>query len=413
MSVGGGGGVLSAQHYKLYNKDLLHMIVNLQTGTTIGHINCSAPTCCDDLAALARRALFLQMIMDIVEFYKNRERYGIQTTKSSSLPLHLSMESKKNSSDTCVTLDGEQIPSVFETVHLGIDRNTRSLVDIKKKLQLGRRTLYSLMGAGAYGNSGLNPPVSFHMWKTFALPRMLYGFECSNLRLSDTVQLESLQRSILRRPQCLPNNTANVAVYCLLGARTVEQEIDYKKLSLLASILYSENTIEFELACRQMAIKGNDSNSWFTHCNHLLHKYKLPNIYNLKQSTNSKETLKAEIKHKIDNYVYQSWFEEGSSKSSLSYLNCSVGEVHQCWKSVDHNTRDVRRALIKVKILTGVYVLQYNTAKFNQHAVMSYCLCRATVEDRVHFVLGCSGLDPVRQNYLKRIQSLLTSLDKK
>ena len=341
----------------------------------------------------------------------------IQTTKSSNLPLHLSTESKKNSTDTCVTLDGEQIPRVLETVHLGIDRNTISFVDIKKKLQLGRRTLYSLMGAGAYGNSGLNPPVSFHMWKTFALPRMLYGLEVSNLRRSDTVQLESLQRSILRRLQCLPNNTANVAVYCLLGARPVEQEIDYKKLSLLASILYSENTIELELACRQMAIKGNDSHSWFIHCNHLLHKYKLPNIYNLKQSTNSKETLKAEIKHKIDNYVHQSWVEEGSSKSSLSYLNlhdCSVGEVHQCWKSVDHNTRDVRRALIKVRILTGVHVLQYNRAKFNQHTVSSTCsLRRAAVEDRVHFVLGCSGLDPVRQNYLKRIQSLLTSLDKK
>ena len=196
------------------------MIVNLQAGTTIGHINCSAPTCCDDLAALARRALFLQMIMNIVEFYKNRERYYIQTTKSSNFPLHLSTESKKNSTDTCVTLDGEQIPSVFETVHLGIDRNTRSLVHIKK-LQLGRRTLYSLMGAGAYGNSGLNPPVSFHIWKKFALPRMLYGLEVSNLRRSDTVQLESLQRSILRRLQCLPNVTANVTVYCLLGARQV------------------------------------------------------------------------------------------------------------------------------------------------------------------------------------------------
>ena len=198
------------------------------------------------------------------------------------------------------------------------------------------------------------------MWKTFALPRMLYGLELSNLRRSDTVQLESLQRSIPRRLQCLPNNTANVAVYCILGARPAQQEIDYKKLSLLASILYSENTIEFELACRQMAIKGNDSNSWFIHCNHLLHKYKLPNIYNLKQSTNSKESLKAEIKHKIDDYVHQSLVEEDSNKSSLSYLNlhdCSVGEVHQCWKSVDHNTRDVRRALIMVKILTGVYVL--------------------------------------------------------
>ena len=90
--------------------------------------------------------------------------------------------------------------------------------------------------------------------------------------------------------------------------------------------------------------------------------------------------------------------------------------MHQCWKSVDHNTRDVRQALIKVIILIGVYVLQYNRAKFkfNQHAVSpTCCLCKAAVEDRVHFVLRCSGLDPVRQNYLKRIQSLLTSLDKK
>ena len=84
--------------------------------------------------------------------------------------------------------------------------------------------------------------------------------------------------SSLRRVQCLPSNIANVAVYCLVGARIVEQEIDYKKLSLLASVLYSENSIECELACRQMAIKGNDSNSWFVHCNHLLHKYMLPNI---------------------------------------------------------------------------------------------------------------------------------------
>ena len=115
------------------------------------------------------------------------------------------MESKKNPTDTCVTLDGEQIPSVSETVHLGVDRNTRSLVDIKKKLQLGRRTLYSLMGAGAYRNSGLNPPVSFHMCKSFALPRMLYGLEVCNLRHSDTMHIESLQRSILWTLQGLPN----------------------------------------------------------------------------------------------------------------------------------------------------------------------------------------------------------------
>ena len=195
--------------------------------------------------------------------------------------------------------------------------------------------MYSLMGASAYDNSGMNPLVSFHMWKTFAIPRMLYGLEISKLRHSDNIQLETLQRSVLRRLQYFPNNTANVAVYCLLGVRPVEQEIDFRKLSLLISILYSENTIESELTKRQIAVMDSDSNSWLIHCNQLLHKHNLPNtsIYNLKQHMNSKETLKEEIKHKIDTYV-----QEGSSKSSLAYLNlhdCSVGRVHWCWKSTD------------------------------------------------------------------------------
>ena len=50
--------------------------------------------------------------------------------------------------------------------------------------------------------------------------------------------------------------------------------------------------------------------------------------------------------------------------ANLPYLilsnlhDCSVGWVHWCWKSTDHNTRDVHRAHVKVKILTGAYILQ-------------------------------------------------------
>ena len=33
------------------------------------------------------------------------------------------------------------------------------------------------------------------------------------------------------------------------------------------------------------------------------------------------------------------------------------------------------------------------------------------MEDRVHFALGCSHLDPVRQNYQMKIQSILSRID--
>ena len=46
------------------------MIGSMCAGTRIRHINCSAPTCCDDLAVLAILAIVLRMILNIVEYYK-------------------------------------------------------------------------------------------------------------------------------------------------------------------------------------------------------------------------------------------------------------------------------------------------------------------------------------------------------
>ena len=73
-----------------------------------------------------------------------------------------------------LTLDSIPIPQETETVHLGIDRNLKATGDVEKKAQLKRRTMYSLMDTGAYDNSGLNPSISCKMWRTFALPHMLY-----------------------------------------------------------------------------------------------------------------------------------------------------------------------------------------------------------------------------------------------
>ena len=134
-------------------------------------------------------------------FYKGRECYLINAQKSVEVLLSLF---KKLLDMEQVTLDDIPIPQESDTVHLGVDRNLKGNGNTEKKAHIGRR-MYALMGAGAYGNSGLNPLVSSKMWKTFALPRMLYGLEVCNLHQADIEQLESVQRGILRRIQCLPD----------------------------------------------------------------------------------------------------------------------------------------------------------------------------------------------------------------
>ena len=132
----------------------------------------------------------------------------------------------------------ESIKKASSTVHLGVERSKTGRPDVGKKIQLGRRTMYGLMGAGVYGGSGLNPMVSVHLWRIYALPRILYGLEVQTCLQSDIVAMEQLQRSILRRIQPkVPNSTAIPALYCLLGIRSLEQELDLRRLSLLANVL--------------------------------------------------------------------------------------------------------------------------------------------------------------------------------
>ena len=122
-------------------------------------------------------------------------------------------------------------------VHLGVNRNAKGQVDIAARVQTGRRTMYAMMGAGAYGSSGVTPPLVAHLWKTYALPRMVYGLEVFYLSNKDILQLEQLQRTVLRKIQSFPINTSLVAVYGLLGVRPIEQELDLRKLTFLGSVL--------------------------------------------------------------------------------------------------------------------------------------------------------------------------------
>ncbi|MCW4345464.1 MAG: reverse transcriptase domain-containing protein, partial [Candidatus Thiodiazotropha endolucinida] len=391
------GGILSTLHYKLFNNGLLHMLESLHLGAFIGHINCCAPTCADDVALLGTCKRHLRELLHTVWFYKGRERYLINAQKSveillSIIKMLLEMEQ--------LTLDNIPIPQEAETVHLGVDRNLKADGNVEKKAQLGRRTMYSMMGAGAYGNSGLNPSISCKMWKTFALPRMLYGLEVCSLRRADITALETVQKGILRRIQCLPDRTANVAVYGLLGVRPVEQELDARKLSLMASVLFDEESLEHEIALRQLAVKDTQDDSWFMQCNTLLHKYGLPNIFCIRDAFISKGTLKEAIKKGVDQYTKSQWQSEANEKSSLKYLNfaaCGVGQVHNSWASTSNSVRDVRRAQIKVRMLTGSYVLQSNRAKFNKAEVSPACpLCKRAPEDMCHFLLECPSLQSVR-----------------
>ena len=95
-------------------------------------------------------------------------RYCIHPKKSEEVPLN-----KDDKDSQCdIKFGDESISKVQSTVHLGIHRQSSGIPAIMQKVQLGRRTMYSLMGAGVYGS------LVWIVWlptKIYVIPQVMYG----------------------------------------------------------------------------------------------------------------------------------------------------------------------------------------------------------------------------------------------
>ena len=58
-------------------------------------------------------------------------------------------------------------------------------------MKLARRTKYALMNSGYHGTDGLSPATSYQIYKTYVLPRLLYGLEVLPLKKSHITTLEN------------------------------------------------------------------------------------------------------------------------------------------------------------------------------------------------------------------------------
>jgi hypothetical protein len=54
--------------------------------------------------------------------------------------------------------------------------------------------MYSFMGAGLHGINGINPLMAWKLWRTFVVPRMLYGIETLKITTTDIYKLEQFQK---------------------------------------------------------------------------------------------------------------------------------------------------------------------------------------------------------------------------
>ena len=398
------GGVLSTGHYKRYDNPILLHLEQRYTGAKIGSIGIPHVTVADDVALLSWFRSEMQVMVWDVEDNAGRERFIVNPSKSHALK-YLSNKRKENDKD--IFMYNKKIKDSKSATHLGIVRNVNGKPDIEQKINLGRKTAYSLMGAGFHGGGGLKPSQNGYIWSTFVVPRLLYGLESILLSKKDVECLEKFQRKCLKQIQGLPDITANSISLALLGVLPLDAVVHKNALTTFLNMIRLKGSIENDIALRQIVMKDVKDKSWFMFVREILHMYDLPSIFQLLSNPPSKNEWKRVMNTAVNKAVEEGWQQDVKSKSSLKYVNVDslkVGRTHHIWSTVRNSIYDSRRAQLKSKLLTGTYILQGNRAVFNQFQVNPTCrLCKAEPETRQHFISECSFLNNERAAYSEKL----------
>lgn len=413
------GGILSTDLYKLYQNPLLNTLQSSGLGARIGDIVCNASACADDLALNSNNNEDTQVLIDIAVDYSDREQYKLQPLKSVSLNIYPTSFQENKASPVKFKLKDTEMPCVKSGAHLGMKRcstvRENTVENVEENIKKATRTVYSLIPSGLHGHNGLDPVTSIHLYKTYVLPVLLYGMELLVPKGSCLERLELFQKKFLKRILSLPPNTADVAVYLLSGLLPVEARIHLKVLIFFNNICnQSEDSIEKRLARRQCAVKSNKSNSWFIEVKRILWTYDFDDIETYLDNPVEKFSWKSSVNTAIFSYWSEKLQTLKSLYGSLIYMNSDfvrLGKLHPVLQNSSGSARENTRFPVKLKIITGSYILQTNRAKFNGNEISSTCLlCGTDAETVEHFILICPVLDDVRNPVLNQLIKELSEI---
>ena len=115
------GALLSADLYKLYLEDMLNTLSLYKIGCTIGSINVNAVACADDVALISDTPYDLQILLNTAVLYSQKHHYTFQPQKSVIIPVSEKLP-KSNKPTLTFRINGEEMPNVDKSSHLGIIR---------------------------------------------------------------------------------------------------------------------------------------------------------------------------------------------------------------------------------------------------------------------------------------------------
>ena len=191
----------------------------------------------------------------------------------------------------------------------------------------------------------------------------------------------------------------------------VQAEIHRRVLSFFRNLINDNNSLEWEICLRQVALKLK-----LVYVQSILDKYNLPSASELLLDTPSCNAWKASVSLAMMSFWENQYVSDAMDKSSLQYVSDSSLDPREpavVWSSSSDSLHETKKATIKVRFMTDTYKLQSHEAQYtlrNQHPMDPTCLlCGSGPETTLHCLMYCPQFLAIRDTYILKLKSVLLS----
>lgn len=231
------GGVISPFLYLVFLNDLLYQLEASGLGMCFYNIDLSCPTVADDMLVQSFSKIGLEELISICVNYAYTWRF-LHSASKSAVVVFNEKKSDFLRTERSWKLGNDYIPEKEQYKHLGILCDKYMAFD-KVTTEACRKikgTFLSIVNCGLHDDE-LNPITSMRIYNSVVLPKALYGCELwSRLLPNEILSLERAHRFCIKFMQCLPRSTSTDVALALLGSKSIEVEIDRRKLIFLEQL---------------------------------------------------------------------------------------------------------------------------------------------------------------------------------
>ena len=200
-------------------------------------------------------------------------------------------------------------------------------------MQKGRKSLFSLLGAGFAFKSNLSPTLKIYLYQTFTCPILRSGLSTFALRPAQCEPLALFQRKVLKSIFKLSKTAPTPAIHFLAAELPIEGKIHRDMFSLFYSIWTNPDMKISQIVKYLLQNNCDNSRTWTNRIRQLAQMYGLQDpLISLSQDPPPKSTFKEEVMTKITVYHERKLRENASTNSKMQYLNvyaCNLrGQAH-------------------------------------------------------------------------------------